>query len=162
MEDKNISAALISRFGETDIRVDETSDYLTVTVERKILHGVIEFLREEMQFNFLTDICGIHDPSQVLALGVVYHLHNFYENQRIRIKTFVHTESPDVASVTDLFAGANWMERETYDFYGINFTGHPGLKRILNVDYMDYFPMRKEYPLEDQTREDKDDRYFGR
>ena len=57
---------------------------------------------------------------------------------------------------------ANWMERETYDFYGVNFVGHPNLKRILNVDEMDYFPMRKEYPLEDQTRSDKDDEMFGR
>jgi NADH-quinone oxidoreductase subunit C len=54
------------------------------------------------------------------------------------------------------------MERETYDFYGIHFNDHPNLKRILNEDDMDYFPMRKEYALEDQSREDKDDRYFGR
>ncbi|MCR6721440.1 MAG: NADH-quinone oxidoreductase subunit C [Chitinophagaceae bacterium] len=54
------------------------------------------------------------------------------------------------------------MERETYDFYGINFIGHPNLKRILNVDEMDYFPMRKEFPLEDQSRVDKDDEMFGR
>ena len=57
---------------------------------------------------------------------------------------------------------ANWMERETYDFYGVNFVGHPNLKRILNVEEMDYFPMRKEFPLEDQTRIDKDDEMFGR
>jgi NADH:ubiquinone oxidoreductase subunit C len=67
-----------------------------------------------------------------------------------------------IATITDLFAGANWMERETYDFYGIEFTGHPDLRRILNMDDMDYFPMRKEYVLEDGTREDKDDRFFGR
>ena len=54
------------------------------------------------------------------------------------------------------------MERETYDFYGVNFVGHPNLIRILNVDEMDYFPMRKEFPLEDQTRIDKDDEMFGR
>ncbi len=54
------------------------------------------------------------------------------------------------------------MERETYDFFGMNFVGHPNLKRILNVDEMDYFPMRKEFPLEDQTRIDKDDAMFGR
>jgi len=54
------------------------------------------------------------------------------------------------------------MERETYDFFGVNFVGHPNLIRILNVDEMDYFPMRKEFPLEDQTRIDKDDEMFGR
>jgi NADH-quinone oxidoreductase subunit C len=64
--------------------------------------------------------------------------------------------------VTSLYAAANWMERETFDFYGIIFTGHPNLRRILNADEMDYFPLRKEFPLEDATRSDKEDKYFGR
>ena len=67
-----------------------------------------------------------------------------------------------VFSATALFATANWMERETYDFFGVQFLGHPNLKRILNVDEMDYFPLRKEFPLEDQTRVNKDDDMFGR
>ena len=70
--------------------------------------------------------------------------------------------SPEIPTVTDLWLGANWMERETFDFYGVKFIGHPNLKRILNMDEMDYHPLRKEYPLEDQTRDDKDDRMFGR
>jgi len=69
---------------------------------------------------------------------------------------------PSVASIADLFESANWQERETYDFYGINFENHPDLKRILNMDEMVSFPMRKEFPMEDQGRTDKDDRYFGR
>jgi NADH-quinone oxidoreductase subunit C len=81
---------------------------------------------------------------------------------RIRFKIFSSIATPDVFTATKLFAGANWMERETYDFYGVNFIGHPNLKRILNVDEMDYFPMRKEFPLEEQTRVDKDDEMFGR
>jgi NADH-quinone oxidoreductase subunit C len=84
------------------------------------------------------------------------------EKSRIRIKTFVAMANPRLASLTSLFPAANWMERETFDFYGILFEGHPNLKRILNVEYLDYFPMRKEYPLEDPTRHDKDDRFFGR
>ncbi len=71
-------------------------------------------------------------------------------------------ESPQISSITSLYEASNWQERETFDFFGIEFIGHPNLKRILNVDEMDYFPMRKEYPLEDQTRTDKDDKYFGR
>jgi NADH-quinone oxidoreductase subunit C len=67
-----------------------------------------------------------------------------------------------IPTATGLFACANWMERETYDFFGILFDGHPNLTRILNIEEMDYFPMRKEYPLEDATREDKIDALFGR
>ena len=64
--------------------------------------------------------------------------------------------------MTSLFPSANWMERQEYDFFGIEFEGHPDLRRILNVDEMDYFPMRKEFRLEDATRDDKEDKYFGR
>ena len=83
-------------------------------------------------------------------------------NFRIRLKAYVPIENPEIDSLVDIYAGANWMERETYDFYGIIFKGHPNLTRILNEDSMDYFPMRKEYRLEDETREDKDDTFFGR
>jgi NADH-quinone oxidoreductase subunit C len=135
-----------------------------VEVSAKIIHEVIRFLKENdsLGFTFLTTLCGIHYPDQKLPLGVVYHLHRFSDNTRIRIKAFLPLENPTISTVSDLFSAANWMERETYDFYGILFEGHPNLKRILNVEYLDYFPMRKEYPLEDQTREDKDNRFFGR
>ena len=108
-------------------------------------------------------MCAVHYPGQnEKELAVVYHLHNFEANVRIRFKVFTGAGKPDVYTATGLFSSANWMERETYDFYGINFVGHPNLKRILNVDEMDYFPMRKQYPLEDQSRIDKDDEMFGR
>ena len=126
---------------------------------------VLQFLYEEssLGFTFLTDLCGVNYPDNKGAeLVVVYHLHNFIENIRIRFSIAVPIAKPDVFTATKLFESANWMERETYDFFGINFIGHPNLKRILNVDEMDYFPLRKEFPLEDQTRIDKDDEMFGR
>jgi NADH-quinone oxidoreductase subunit C len=164
MENQNIIDILKIRFGEELLTVEENSDLLTFTVSKNLVHDFIKYLKEEgsLQFDFLTDLTGIHYPDQELPLGIVYHMHNLRQNIRIRIKTFVSLNDPIVKTVTDLFSAANWMERETYDFYGILFEGHPNLKRILNVEYMDYFPMRKEYPLEDQTREDKDDRFFGR
>jgi NADH-quinone oxidoreductase subunit C len=126
---------------------------------------VLNFLYDDAQlgFIFLTDLTGVHYPDQKgRELAVVYHLHNLKENIRLRFKVFTGVDQPDVYTATGLFSSANWMERETYDFYGINFVGHPNLKRILNVDEMDYFPLRKEFPLEDQTRIDKDDEMFGR
>jgi NADH-quinone oxidoreductase subunit C len=117
----------------------------------------------DLGFQFLTDLTGVHYPEREgQELAVVYHLHNLVKNVRIRMKIYVPVAKPDVYTATGLFSGANWMERETYDFFGINFIGHPDLRRVLNVDEMDYFPLRKEFPLEDQTRIDKDDEMFGR
>ena len=116
-----------------------------------------------LKFRFLTSLCGVHYPDNIgRELAVVYHLHNLEDNLRIRFKVFTEINQPDIYTATGLFSAANWLERETYDYYGVNFIGHPNLKRILNVEEMDYFPMRKEYPLEDQTRRDKDDEMFGR
>jgi NADH-quinone oxidoreductase subunit C len=116
-----------------------------------------------LKFRFLTDITAIHYPDRVSEeLCVVYHLHNLEDNIRLRLKAYLPIAAPDIESATPVFSGANWMERETYDFFGVNFLNHPNLTRILNVDEMDYFPMRKEYPMEDPTRMDKDDAMFGR
>jgi NADH-quinone oxidoreductase subunit C len=138
---------------------------LTFEAPKDLNLKVLQFLYddEELKFRFLTDLQAVHYPDNAgRELCVVYHLHNMIDNVRVRFKVYAPIEKPDVFSATALFAAANWMERETYDFYGVNFVGHPNLKRILNVDEMDYFPMRKEYPLEEQTRLDKDDEMFGR
>ncbi len=162
MEQQAIISSLQEKFKNEVISFDETSDILTLTIVKQAVTDVILFLKEDMGFQFLTDLCGIHYPDQELALGVVYHLHNLPENTRIRVKAFASVNDPEIQSLTEIFSAANWMERETYDFFGIIFIGHPKLIRILNVEYLDYYPMRKEYPLEDQTRKDKDDRFFGR
>lgn len=138
---------------------------LTFTAPKELNLKVLQFLydEEDLQFRFLTDLQAVHYPDHKGAeLAVVYHLHNLKDNIRIRLKVYTDIQKPDVFTATGLFEAANFMERETYDFYGVNFVGHPNLIRILNVDEMDYFPMRKEFPLEDQTRIDKDDEMFGR
>ena len=162
MEYNTLLQKLKDKFGDSILSADDTADFFTLVVESDIIKQLISFLKEEQNFIFLTDLCGIHYPEQEKELGVIYHLHNLVENKRIRLKTFVTKGNPQVDSIVSIFSGANWMERETFDFYGIDFVGHPNLKRILNVDFMDYHPMRKEYPLEDATRSDKDDRFFGR
>ena len=164
MDNDFITGKLRTRFTNDILQVDENSDILTVVVGAKVIHEVIRFLKENesLGFTFLTTLCGIHYPDQELQLGVIYHLHRFSGNARIRIKTFLPLENPVISTICDLFSAANWMERETYDFFGIIFDGHPNLKRILNVEYLDYFPLRKEYPLEDPSREDKDNSFFGR
>jgi len=143
----------------------EPHGFLTLEIGVSNIKPLVQWLKDNPQTNFifLTDICGVHYPNNGdKEFAVVYHLHNFETNFRLRLKTFVGRDNISVPSMCDIYSAANWMERETFDFYGINFEGHPNLKRILNMDEMTYHPMRKEYPVEDGTRTDKDDRYFGR
>lgn len=160
-----IQQRLQDKFGDVLSGFEEPYGMLTFSAPRDQNLKVMQFLYDdpELKFDFLTDLCAVHYPERVgEELAVVYHMHNLVENVRIRFKVYLPIEQPDVFTATKIFEAANWMERETYDFYGVNFVGHPNLKRILNVDEMDYFPLRKEYPLEDQSRIDKDDEMFGR
>ena len=160
-----IQARLQEKFGDQVGGFETSYGLLSFEAPKEINLKVLNFLFDEptLQFRFLTDLTAVHYPDQPgKELAVVYHLHNLAANVRIRFKVFTEIQTPDVYTATGLFSAANWMERETYDFFGVNFVGHPNLKRILNVDEMDYFPLRKEYPLEDQTRIDKDDAMFGR
>lgn len=165
LTNENIRQRLTEKFGDQVKNFEEPFGMLTFEAPKELNLKVLQFLFDdaELKFRFLTDLQAVHYPDSAgRELAVVYHLHNLADNIRIRFKVFTAIDAPDVFSATALYAAANWMERETYDFYGVNFVGHPNLKRILNVDEMDYFPMRKEFPLEEQTRLDKDDEMFGR
>ncbi len=165
LTNETIRQILTEQFGESITDWQEPYGMLTFTIERDLNLKVLQFLfdHETIRFQFLTDLQAVHYPdNKGKELAVVYHLHNLVDNVRIRMKVFTDIQKPDVFSASAIYRSANWMERETYDFYGVNFVGHPNLIRVLNVDEMDYFPMRKEFPLEDQTRVDKDDEMFGR
>ena len=162
---ETVRQLLTAKFGENIYDWDEPYGMLTFASHKDLNLKILQFLYDDttLQFRFLTDLCAVHYPEKKgEEIAVVYHLHNNVDNIRIRFKVFTDINKPDIFSATALYASANWMERETYDFYGVNFIGHPNLVRILNADEMDYFPMRKEYPLEEQTRVDKDDEMFGR
>jgi NADH-quinone oxidoreductase subunit C len=151
---------LTEKFADQITDWEEPYGMLTFVSDKNLNLKILQHLFDEptLGFQFMTDLCAVHYPDQEgRELAVVYHLHNLKENVRIRYKVFTDVKKPDVFSATALYSAANWMERETYDFYGVNFVGHPNLKRILNVDDMKYFPLRKEFPLEDQ-----DDEMFGR
>lgn len=166
LTNETLLSKLKERFGEAIYNESEAFDTLSVETTSKEILNVVRFLYDTngLEFQFLTDLTGVHYPEndKNRQLAVVYHLHSLVNNVRIRIKVFLSISSPRVASLVPVFLGANWMERETYDFFGIIFEGHPNLSRILNMDDMVAFPMRKEHPLEDPNRYDKDDKYFGR
>lgn len=153
---------LAERFGADMPAPERLHDTMCFVVPREKVHEVLAFLRDELDFGFLTSLCGMHFPGLEQELGVVYFLHSMRNGHRIRVKTFTTLKEATLPTVTDLWPAANWMERETWDFYGIHFSGHPNLKRILNMEDFPAFPMRKDYPLEDPTREDKNDTFFGR
>lgn len=166
LDNKTIEEKLIGQFGDKLSNFDNESDILTFEASASVIKDLLAFMKddEELRFNFLTDLCGIHYPDndKSAQFAVVYHLHNWIDNVRVRIKTYLDGAKPETDTVVEVFATANWMERETYDFFGIIFKRHPNLKKILNDEGMTSFPMRKEYPLEDSERTDKDDRFFGR
>jgi len=160
-----IQQKLTEKFGDAVYNFEESYGMLSFETLKENNLKVMQYLHDEptLGFRFLTDLCGVNYPdNKDRELAVVYHMHNLEENVRIRFKVFTSVAHPDIFTASKLFSAADWMERETYDFFGVNFVGHPNLKRILNVDEMDYFPLRKEYPVEDQTRLDKDDEMFGR
>lgn len=162
MTNQDILDKLKLKFPDALSEIAEPKGLLTFTTVREQLIPVVSFLREELGFGFLTDLTGIHYPERESPVGVVYHLQNMAANKRVRLKVFLPPRDMGIPTLTGLFPGAGWMERETYDFFGVVFEGHPDLRRILNVDDMVAFPMRKEFPLEDPNRRDKNDDFFGR
>ena len=166
IENSEIQDKLTETFGSTVFNFNQEKDLFSLEVAPDKITAVILFLKNDptLRFHFLTDLCGVHYPDNEIErqFAVVYHMHNWYENKRIKIKVFINGETPKIKTISTIFPSSNWMERETWDFYGIDFIGHPQLKRILNMDEMVSHPMRKEFPLEDGGRTDKDDRFFGR
>jgi NADH-quinone oxidoreductase subunit C len=160
---EKITAALKGKYEDQILHIETPYDFLTITVKPEKIVDIIQLLHDhsDTKFEYLTTMCGIHYP-ELNQIAMMYQLHNMVSNQRIRLKIYLPVDKPVTPTITHIYAGANWMEREAFDFYGVTFTGHPKLKRILNVEDMIIFPLRKEYPLEDQTREDKNDNMFGR
>ena len=155
-----------AKFGDALLASEMHYDFPVFIISKEKIKDVLQFLKEdkELHFHFLTTLCGLHHPEQdsSIEFGVMYQLYNLSKNWRIRLKTFTSREDLNIPTVTDLWKTAGWMERQEFDFFGFNFEGHPNLTRILNMDEMNYHPMRKEYPLEDMGRDDKNDRMFGR
>ena len=164
MTNEFVLEAINREFPDAVIASSEPFGFLTIEVKKEELKKIIHHLKESsLRFIFLTDICGIHYPEdKEKELGIIYHLHNLEDNIRIRIKSFFSRENAELETITDLYSGANWMERETFDFYGIKFKGHPDLRVIVNSEDLGYHPLLKEYALEDGTRTDKNDTMFGR
>ena len=121
---------------------------LTLFIKAARLVDVARILRDQLRFEMCVGVNGIHFPEETSReLHAVYSLLSITRNQRIRLEVCVSEKEPHIPSVVDVWAGANWHERETYDMFGIVFDNHPGLTRILMPDDWSGFPQRKDYPL---------------
>ena len=139
-----ISSTIIKDVNEVALVNDE----LTLTVPLASLMNVLNFLRDDpnCQFKQLMDICGIDYPAEEKRFGVVYNLLSLTLNLRVRVKIFTDEETP-VPTSTGLFNSANWFEREVWDMYGVYFSEHPDLRRILTDYGFEGHPLRKDFPL---------------
>lgn len=132
--------------------IEESSEFrgeLTVIVAKERIVEVCKFLKEQpdLRFDLLSDLCGIDMYTPVRRFGVVYNLLSIGRKHRIRLKTFCEEQDPTVPSVTDVWRTANWHERETYDMLGIQFAGHPDLRRMYMPEAFEHHPLRKDFPL---------------
>lgn len=120
----------------------------TVVVPREKLIEALSFLKEQGPFEMLVDLTAVdYYRRKTPRFEVVYHLLSLSQNRRLRVKTPVPEDDPVVPTVVPLWKGANWLEREVYDLFGIRFEGHPDLKRILLWEGYEGHPLRKDYPL---------------
>jgi NADH-quinone oxidoreductase subunit C len=141
--------ALSARFADSIEEVIEARGEVTVVVKREGLVPILTFLRDEpsLRFNFLSDVSGV-DLGEFAEprFAVAYHLYSLPHNQRLRLKVFLAEDEAWVPSVSDVWKSASWMEREIYDMFGIDFTDHPDLRRILMPADYEGYPLRKDFP----------------
>lgn len=156
---QEIAAILNTRFGDKTFdarplvtRGDQAGDQMYIRIEPNRLIEISRFLYEDARTRFeqlcdLTCVDYLNFPNATDRYGMVYSLLSLTHNHRLWVKCFVNDPKPAVPSVTLIWPGAEWMEREVFDMYGVLFDGHPDLRRILTWDGFEAFPLRKDYPL---------------
>ena len=140
---------LNEQFSERDFELSEYLDELTIKLPKEHIVKVCEFLKKDSDLEFLLclDITAIDWAKRKNRFTVVYHIYSFKNNFRIRLKADVDESDCAIDTVSSVWKGANWQERETYDMYGINFNNHPDLRRMYMPEDFEYHPLRKDFPL---------------
>jgi NADH-quinone oxidoreductase subunit C len=150
MSYENIQAVLRERFGADGFTISEFRDNHRVIVPPARLYAVLECLKQQCAFDMLIDVTAadyLYYPDAKDRFGVIYALLNTNTGERLYVKTHLNEPDLTIPSAFPLWKGADWMEREVYDMYGIVFEGHPDLRRILMPEEFSAFPLRKDYPL---------------
>ncbi len=151
---EHIAGHMTDAVRKFDVRVGE----LTVYAERDQIVTLVDFLKRDQMcmFEMMIDICGVDYPERSQRFEVVYHFLSMRLNQRIRVKISTDEDTP-VPSIVDLHRGADWFEREAFDMYGVVFSGHPDMRRILTDYGFEGHPLRKDFPLTGFTEVRYDD-----
>ena len=123
-----------------------------LAVDRSLIPDILRLLRDEEQFDYCVDITAVHYPKREKQFDVVWILYSFPRNERVRVKTQI-ADGASITSSVPIWPTANWLEREVYDMFGIQFDGHPDLKRILLPDGWKGYPLRKDYGILQQDQE---------
>ena len=144
----DLSDHILAAMPQDTSRVEVVHDELVVETRRESVLKLMTFLHDDSscQFTTLIDVCGVDYPERDERFEVVYHLLSLRHNLRIRVKVGTDEETP-VPSVTSIFPAAGWFERETWDLYGIYFSDHPDLRRLLTDYGFEGHPLRKDFPL---------------
>ena len=150
--ESELVANLRSQYGSG---IREASTYVGqkyLVVDSAIVYEVLRWMREDQHFDYCVDITAVHYPKREQPFDVVYILYSFHYNERVRVKTLI-TDGEHLRSAVSIWPTANWLEREVFDMFGIEFDGHPDLKRILLPDGWNGHPLRKDYPILQQDKE---------
>jgi NADH-quinone oxidoreductase subunit C len=123
-----------------------------LTVDRSLIPNILRLLRDEEQFDYCVDITAVHYPKRERQFDLIWMLYSFPRNERLRVKTQI-ADGATIASSVSIWPAANWLEREVFDMFGIQFDGHPDMKRILLPDGWKGHPLRKDYGILQQDQE---------
>ncbi len=128
---------------------EEFRNDLTITVRTVDLVPIAHFLKEDpaLAFDMIIDICGVDRFRDEERFEVMYNLYSLSHKKYLRLKVLVNEADPSVPTLTGIWPGANWHERETFDMLGIKFSGHPDLRRLYMPEEFEYYPLRKDFPL---------------
>ena len=155
-----IVTALKQKFGEAVLSTVEFRGEHTVNVSLAQVKNLLRYCRDEMRFDYLVDISSLDHLGKEPRFEMVYELYGYSHSQHLRVKALV-SEDASVPTVSDLWATADWHEREVYDMMGITFDGHPDLRRILMWEGYPFFPLRKDFPLEGRPSDMPDVAFTG-
>jgi len=160
MTTPEIVAALKQKFGEAVLSAVAAHGEHTLNVTLAQVKNLLRYCRDEMRFDYLVDISSLDNMGEEPRFEMVYELYGYSHGQHLRVKAKV-SEDATVPTVIDLWATADWHEREVYDMMGITFEGHPDLRRILMWEGYPFFPLRKDFPLEGRPSDMPDVAFTG-